>query len=209
MPNGYATTLLCCSGFTTPSPPEPVAQAWNALARIFVDNKPTRAVYLRQKFSNTKLSDFSSVSAYCQELKHLSDQLTNVDAPVNETDLVLQLIAGLNMEYDTVATALQQSPTLPSFESARSRLSLEETRKAHQTPTANLTAAAPHPPPNPPPPAPAPTVSDQHQQPYQGRNSETRGRGRGGRRGGRGRGRGRGNNGNMYYGNFGISHSWT
>nr|XP_043638002.1 uncharacterized protein LOC122609005 [Erigeron canadensis] len=50
-------------------PNNTAAQAWTALARIFVDNKPTQAVFLCQKFSNTKLSDFSSVSAYCQELK--------------------------------------------------------------------------------------------------------------------------------------------
>ncbi|KAI3772353.1 hypothetical protein L6452_03537 [Arctium lappa] len=59
-----------------------VAQAWNSLANIFQDNRHSRLVYLENKFSNTRLDNFSNVSAYCQELKMLSDQLSNVGAPI-------------------------------------------------------------------------------------------------------------------------------
>ncbi|KAJ9557372.1 hypothetical protein OSB04_011986 [Centaurea solstitialis] len=51
-------------------------KAWQALQGIFVDNKPTRAIYLQQKFSNTKLAAFPDATAYCRELKLLSDQRT-------------------------------------------------------------------------------------------------------------------------------------
>jgi len=46
-----------------------------------------------------------------------------------------QIIAGLNENYDGVAAILQQSNPLPSFYEARSRLILEETRKAKQAAT--------------------------------------------------------------------------
>ncbi|XP_022023893.1 uncharacterized protein LOC110924165 [Helianthus annuus] len=95
-----------------------------------------------QKFSNTRLDAFPSVSAYCQELKVLADQLANVNAPVDDERLVLQLIAGLNESYEGIATILQQQDPLPSFYTSRSRLIEVETRKAEQALLASKTAMA-------------------------------------------------------------------
>ncbi|XP_037492804.1 uncharacterized protein LOC119369917 [Jatropha curcas] len=77
--------------------------AWDRLKGIFQDNKNSRALYLENQFSHVLLDDFPNISAYCQELKMLSDQLSNVGAPVSNQRLVLQLIAGLNEAYDGVA----------------------------------------------------------------------------------------------------------
>lgn len=71
----------------------------------------------------------------------LADQLSNVGSPVSDHRLVLQLIAGLNESYDNVATLIQQSDP-PLFYEARSKLCLEETRKAEQAKTAAATALA-------------------------------------------------------------------
>ncbi|MCH92648.1 polynucleotidyl transferase [Trifolium medium] len=65
--------------------------AWNCLTDIFEDNKNSRAVALEQDFSSTRMKDFPNVSAYCQRLKQLYDQLKNVGAPVSSHRLVLQL----------------------------------------------------------------------------------------------------------------------
>ncbi|XP_021986027.1 uncharacterized protein LOC110882269 [Helianthus annuus] len=73
--------------------------AWTALKSIFHDNQETRAVLLQRKFANVKLDSFPSMSAYCQEVKILSDQLANVGSPVTEHTLVIQLITGLNEAY--------------------------------------------------------------------------------------------------------------
>ncbi|PNY17819.1 hypothetical protein L195_g014571 [Trifolium pratense] len=86
------------------------------------------------------MDNYPNVSAYCQELKMLADQLSNVGAHVSEQRLVLQLIASLNENYDGVAVFIQQSNPLPLFHEARSRLILEETRKAKQTAAAANTA---------------------------------------------------------------------
>ncbi|XP_022040329.1 uncharacterized protein LOC110942876 [Helianthus annuus] len=66
-----------------------VYDAWKAIESLFQDNKATRALFLKQKFANTRLENFSSMEADCQELKVLSDQLSNVDAHVDEQTLVL------------------------------------------------------------------------------------------------------------------------
>ncbi|XP_050908488.1 uncharacterized protein LOC127122145 [Lathyrus oleraceus] len=72
------------------------------------------------------MEDFSNVSAYCQRLKILSNQLRNVVSPANNRRLVLQLISGLPEAYRSVATLILQSNPLTTFYQARSMLTLEE-----------------------------------------------------------------------------------
>ncbi|GAU39791.1 hypothetical protein TSUD_219660 [Trifolium subterraneum] len=100
--------------------------AWNRLAGLFEDNKNSRAVALEQNFSSTRMENFPNVSAYCQCLKQISDQLKNFGAPVSEQRLVLQLVSGLTEPYRGVATLIRQKNPLPLFLEARSMLTLEE-----------------------------------------------------------------------------------
>ncbi|XP_010686739.1 uncharacterized protein LOC104900907 [Beta vulgaris subsp. vulgaris] len=72
------------------------------------------------------MEDFPNASTYCQRLKMLADQLKNVDAPVSNNQLVLQMVAGLTDAYNGVGTLLRQSDPLPPFYQARSILMLEE-----------------------------------------------------------------------------------
>lgn len=116
-------------------------QAWNRVRDIFQDNKNTCAVYLEHEFSNCKLSGFSSINAYCLQLKSLADQLKGVGSPVPETRLVLQLISGLPAEYNAAASFIQQTDPLPSFTKARSQLLLEETRMTAQSAAGNTQSA--------------------------------------------------------------------
>ncbi|KZV31286.1 hypothetical protein F511_42604 [Dorcoceras hygrometricum] len=107
-------------------------EAWNRLRDIFQDNKHSRAVTLEQHFSTTKMENYPNVSAYCQRLKSLSDQLKNVGAPVSESRLVLQLVSGLTTPYRGVGTLIRQSDPLPPFYQARSMLTLEESALAKE-----------------------------------------------------------------------------
>ncbi|XP_010683804.3 uncharacterized protein LOC104898416 [Beta vulgaris subsp. vulgaris] len=106
-------------------------EAWNRLRDIFQDNKNSLAVYLEDQFTKTSIANFSIISAYCQALKSLADQLANVGSPVSDSRLVLQLVKGLTPAYSTVATFIEQCELLPPFYQARSRLVLEETRRTH------------------------------------------------------------------------------
>ncbi|XP_074302766.1 uncharacterized protein LOC141634526 [Silene latifolia] len=118
--------------------------AWDRLKDIFNENKNSRAVFLEQQFTSTHMDNFPNVSAYCQKLKMIADQLTNVGSPVPETRLVLQLVTHLSAGYNSVATLIQQSDPLSSFYKARSMLTLEESRIAKESPdTALLTSQNP------------------------------------------------------------------
>ncbi|KAL2933351.1 Retrovirus-related Pol polyprotein from transposon TNT 1-94 [Bienertia sinuspersici] len=102
----------------------------NRLKAIFQDNKNTRVVYLENQFYSLHYSQFYDISSYYQKLKALKDELAN---------LVLRLVAGfINTEYDTVAAMIQLTDPLPPFETARSKLLLEETRRTNNQIAANL-----------------------------------------------------------------------
>ncbi|XP_076960507.1 uncharacterized protein LOC143636911 [Bidens hawaiensis] len=47
--------------------------AWQTLTDIFHDNQTTRALQLTSKLSQTRIDNFPNASAYCQELKSISD----------------------------------------------------------------------------------------------------------------------------------------
>jgi len=105
------------------------------LFNIFYDNKNSRALYLEQEFSNARMEQFPNASTYCQHLKALSDQLSNVGAPVSNERLVLQLISGLTDAYATVGSQIRHGDSLPHFYKARSMIILEETTKAKKAAT--------------------------------------------------------------------------
>ncbi|KAJ0570559.1 putative RNA-directed DNA polymerase [Helianthus annuus] len=165
-------------------------QAWTALETLFQDNKATRALYLKQKFNNTRLENFANMAAYCQELKVLSNQLANVDAPVDDNSLVLQTLAGLTEAYESISTVLNNTKPLPSFYEVRSQLCMNETRKANQAQhSATAAATALH---TSTRNTSNETHSSNHSNPqpaYSNDSTSDRNRGRGSR--GRGRGRGR------------------
>ncbi|XP_071712847.1 uncharacterized protein [Rutidosis leptorrhynchoides] len=107
-------------------------KAWERLRSIFSDNQNSRALALHNRFTNIKQDNFSSISAYCQEIKSIADQLSNVGDKVSDNRMVLQLVAGLNESYDTIGSRIAHAETLPKFYEARSMLILEESRKNRQ-----------------------------------------------------------------------------
>ncbi|XP_026441463.1 uncharacterized protein LOC113340547 [Papaver somniferum] len=121
-------------------------EIWNHLKKLFKDNKGNPAATLERKFVNLKFIDCTSIDHYCDKLKSLSDRLLDLDFPMDDKRLVIQLVNGLPEEYNTVASFIQQS--MPAFDVARSQLRTEEIRRSQQqsmptsAPTA-LAAAAP------------------------------------------------------------------
>ncbi|XP_076947032.1 uncharacterized protein LOC143618836 [Bidens hawaiensis] len=106
--------------------------AWSALEGLFQDNKNTRATYLLQKFATTRLNGFPNMSAYCQAIKSIADQLANVGTPLDNKLLVLHLLAGLTDAYEGISTILQHKDPIPSFHEARSQLCMIESQKAEK-----------------------------------------------------------------------------
>ncbi|XP_026438555.1 uncharacterized protein LOC113337082 [Papaver somniferum] len=113
---------------------------WDHLQNLFQDNKGNRAATLESKFFNLKFVDCASIDDYCDKLKSLSDRLTDLDFPMNDKRLVIQLVNGLSEEYNIVASFIQQF--MPTFDAARSQLRTEEICRTQQTSMASSTALA-------------------------------------------------------------------
>ncbi|XP_022041143.1 uncharacterized protein LOC110943716 [Helianthus annuus] len=122
-------------------PKQTAHQTWTAIATHFNDNKSARQVQLQQQFSNIRLENFSSMAAYCQQVKHLADQLDNIGAPVDNQRLVTQLLSGLTEQYESIFAVLQHQEPLPEFSERRSRLTMEENKKKSQTTHAAASAS--------------------------------------------------------------------
>ncbi|XP_021996258.1 uncharacterized protein LOC110893457 [Helianthus annuus] len=106
--------------------------AWTALANLFQDNKASRTIDLNNRFASTLLDQFPSMTAYCQAMKVIYDQLTNIGSPITDEQLVLQILTGLTEQYESVVLIIQQTKPLPTFYETRSQFCMAETRKINQ-----------------------------------------------------------------------------
>ncbi|XP_022032251.1 uncharacterized protein LOC110933330 [Helianthus annuus] len=119
-----------------------------------------------------------SLDAYCQRLKDIANQLADVDQPVSNQRLILQLVRGLPSEFDTTASIINKE--IPTWEEAVSLLQSDQQRQEARE-SLNASAASSN----------VMTISEdqqpphrrQQQQPTRGGGGSYRGGGRGNRRG--------------------------
>ncbi|XP_022029035.1 uncharacterized protein LOC110930114 [Helianthus annuus] len=155
--------------------------AWLKMEKFYLSNKRVRAVALETRFCNLTLAACSSLDDYCQRLKELANQLGDVDQPITDSRLVLQLVRGLPSEFDTTAALINSQDA--DWDLARSMLHDEQIRlEARQQSASSVLVTTQQ-----------PNHSSQQPEYNQSSQQQTRYRGRG--RGGRGenyRGGGRG-----------------
>jgi hypothetical protein len=80
---------------------------------------------LAEELRNTVQGDMS-VAAYCSKLKKIADQLYDIDDPVSDKNLTMQLIAGLDARFKEQRELLESMVPFPSFREAQSRLQVAE-----------------------------------------------------------------------------------
>ncbi|VFQ80114.1 unnamed protein product [Cuscuta campestris] len=84
---------------------------------------------LEHQFRTTTKGSLS-FAAYCQTLRNLADWLDDVDAPVSEQQLVLQVLRGLPDDLRGQTSFLQYQMPPPTFLQTRSALLLIEQQRA-------------------------------------------------------------------------------
>jgi hypothetical protein len=80
---------------------------------------------LAEELRNTVQGDMT-VAAYCSKLKKIADQLYDIDEPVSDKNLTMQLIAGLDARFKEQRELLESMVPFPSFREAQSRLQVAE-----------------------------------------------------------------------------------
>ncbi|XP_022685425.1 uncharacterized protein LOC111258440 [Setaria italica] len=103
-----------------------------AIEGLFHANKQFRTIFLSHDFHSMTEGD-SSISEYCQRMKTLADALRDVDHPIQDSQLVLNLLRGLNPRYSNTADDIANSTaSFPTFAQARDMLTLKELRLANE-----------------------------------------------------------------------------
>ncbi|VFQ68390.1 unnamed protein product [Cuscuta campestris] len=111
---------------------------WKVIHDLFHDNKNARAMQLEHEFRTTVKGN-TSMATYCQHLQNLADWLDDVDAPVSQHQLVLQMLRGLPDDLQAQTSFLQFQDPLPTFLQARSALMLLDRQR---NPMADLSSTA-------------------------------------------------------------------
>ncbi|VFQ76703.1 unnamed protein product [Cuscuta campestris] len=119
----------------------PTASAlWKAIYKLFHDNKHARAMQLEHRFRTT-VKGTKTINEYCHTFKNLADYLDDVDAPVTEHALVLQVLQGLPHDIRAQVYFLQYQNLFPTFLQVRSALLLVEQQQADALPNAGPSTA--------------------------------------------------------------------
>jgi hypothetical protein len=75
----------------------------------------------------------STIDEYCKRMKSLADSLCDVGHPVQESQLVLDLLCGLNPRFtNTTGDIANSTGGFPFFAAARDILSLKELQLANE-----------------------------------------------------------------------------
>jgi hypothetical protein len=135
--------LLCSSYLPLRVPNWAVIYTPSPLQR---QQKKTREVYLAGEFRNVKQGDLS-IGDY---LNHQKATLAEVGAPVSDSDLVTNVIKGLDERFDSVTDIAPLLTLFPTFLNFRNMLLLQEmkvARRTANTSTSAFVAKGPAPPP--------------------------------------------------------------
>ena len=116
--------------------------AWMALQRIFSASNKARIMQFRLKFQTAK-KRIDSMLEYILRIKTISDNLATIGASVKDRDHILQLLGGLEPEYNSILASLTAREDNFSLHSVHHILLTHEQRLNHQhTPPTDLHFAA-------------------------------------------------------------------
>ncbi|XP_071715251.1 uncharacterized protein [Rutidosis leptorrhynchoides] len=133
--------------------------AWTFLENLFTDNKLAKTMELNAELRNLDIGN-QSVEEYLRKVDRIATHLRNLGSKVEDNDLVMYAVNGLNHKYPHVSLIIIHQKPFPDFETVRSMLLMEEmtvnrTQKTTETPlnSSHLTALVAQSS-TPPPPAP-------------------------------------------------------
>jgi hypothetical protein len=125
---------------------------WLAIENQFLSNREHRTFHLDAAF-HTFVQDDLSVIEYFRKFKAMADGLADLDAPVDNRILVLNILRGLNQCFKHVGSIIRRYSPFPNFRNVRDDLLQEElhmdSTKPPVAPTAlytNIASSAAKPP---------------------------------------------------------------
>ena len=123
------------------APDQTARDLYTAIRDLFQANQEPRAVILNQELASSTQGDLP-IEAYAAQLKQNADALRDVGHPVQDRQLVLTLLNGLNPRLSNTADFIANTRPLPSFTSAVNMLRLKKLRLANDNKVASNSALA-------------------------------------------------------------------
>jgi hypothetical protein len=106
-------------------PDQTACQLWTAIMGLFEANKVSHALFLNHEFHSMTQGDLS-IDAYCQKMKAMADTLRDVGHTIIDSQLILNLLCGLNPHFSSTTDNIADSNPLPNFATACEKLVLKE-----------------------------------------------------------------------------------
>jgi hypothetical protein len=108
-------------------------QIWHTIEYQFISNNETCTLHLDVMFHNFIQGDLS-VSDYCRKIKSMADSLVDLGCAIFDRNLVLNVLRGLNKQYDHICAIITRSTPFPSFHKVQDDLVTEELTLGSDTP---------------------------------------------------------------------------
>ncbi|XP_022031460.1 uncharacterized protein LOC110932434 [Helianthus annuus] len=119
-------------GTKPPAKSDPTYESWSKIDAIVLQwiLGTLSDSYVKRVIEHVGTSQHIGTAQQAWDRLHtdLADQLNDVDHPVTESRLVLQMVTGLPQEYDTVASFITQADE--SWDDARDMIEREQRRQA-------------------------------------------------------------------------------
>ncbi|XP_060196914.1 uncharacterized protein LOC132626169 isoform X2 [Lycium barbarum] len=91
-----------------------------------IQDDQIKRAQLKMQFHNTRKGDDETIESYVKILNSIADSLAAIDSPISDSDMVLQLLAGLPSEYEPLKKIISSEWPLLTFEEACSMVYMQE-----------------------------------------------------------------------------------
>ncbi|XBH92697.1 hypothetical protein VPH35_083774 [Triticum aestivum] len=119
-------------------------ELWTKLEALFLNNQRSRQFHLKTELYAVKQGD-STIPVFCARLKSVADALRNVNKPVDDDELVIQLLRGVDRNHHGMTAAIiEKSPNPMPFKQAVGMFLHDEMTSGGAFPAGSHTALAAH-----------------------------------------------------------------
>jgi hypothetical protein len=86
------------------------AEAWKTLCNIHETKSLSNILFIRRKFFTIKMDESDDILTHINKVKSLADQLTCLEVPMKDEDVVMTLLDSLPPSFEHLITALETRP---------------------------------------------------------------------------------------------------
>ena len=128
----FSTTVLAIDSpqlYLITSSEEP-KQAWDALRKHFEGETLVNKLFLKKRYSRSKMKECTLVEQDLKLMKDITDKLAAIGAPISEEDQVVTLLGSLLRSFTTLITAIKARVDGVSLDYVQQALIHEEMKQS-------------------------------------------------------------------------------